>query len=1020
MGNDSISAGIGNDTLYGQGGNDTISGGDGGDTIYGDDGPYSATTDGNDHLDGGAGNDTIYGDGGDDTILGGAGNDSLNGGSGANYIDGGDGNDSITGDGDPTNTADNLPDVLIGGSGDDYISAAYGDTVDGGTGTDTLGFSGLGATTGITADFSQLTNGGTLTIGGATISGIEYVDGIGGSNYDDTLVAGATSIANGYLYIYGYAGNDTLTGSSGNDNIDGGDGDDTLIGGPGQDILIGGSGTDTYIGTAADLNGDSILSLDPSERIVISDADPNTFTFSFDGSTLSYTGGALTIGGDVPGKLVASAAPEGGVQIKVEPLPVASVDQIANQLTTGFWNGDSHHWAVTQGGTLTVDIHTLTAAEQTLARTALQEWSDIIGVHFQEVTSGAQIVFDDSEDPSGPIAATSANWANGIMSSAHVQISSSWVNYYGTGLYSYSFQTYVHEIGHALGLGHSGNYNVDAKYQTGALFANDGWPLTVMSYFDQQENRYFATHGFTYNYVLTPMQADIVAAESLYGASTTTRTGNTVYGDHSNAGGVYDAAAYPFASYTIFDSGGEDTIDYSNYSGFQKIDLNAEAFSSVNGYSNNISIARGVVIEDAIGGSGNDIIIGNSANNYIVSGLGADTLTGGAGADKFSDTKAGHNGDTITDLSVGDKIVFTDASLGSFTYSLSGHVLTYTGGSLTLTALPIGQFVASAATGGGVQLTVEGPTAPAPHDFNGDGASDIILQNDSGQTVDWLGQGNGALVDNSAVFSTNPGTDWHVEGLGDFNGDGFGDVLWRSDSGAVVTFLGQSNGSFVGNVNFNLNPGLDWHIEGTGDFNGDGRDDILWRSDNGTVVTLLGNANGSFTGNVNFNLNPGLDWHVEGTGDFNGDGRDDILWRSDSGTVVTLLGNLNGSFTGNVNFNLNPGLDWHVEGTGDFNGDGRDDILWRNDSGSVVTLLGNANGSFTGNVNFHLNPGLDWHIVATGDYNGDGRDDILWQNDSGNLTDLLGNADGSFTGNVTNFTANPGLDWHVQPEHALF
>jgi Ca2+-binding RTX toxin-like protein len=420
------------------------------------------------------------------------------------------------------------------------------------------------------------------------------------------------------------------------------------------------------------------------------------------------------------------------------------------------------------------------------------------------------------------------------------------------------------------------------------------------------------------------------------------------------------------------------------------------------------------------GNDGDDSLTGGAGNDVLDGGAGHDTITGGAGNDTFLDSEDGHNGDTITDLSVGEKIVFTDASLGSFTYSISGHILTYTGGSLTLTNLPIGQFVASAAAGGGVQLRVDAPTQRAPHDFNGDGYSDVILQNDSGQTVDWLGSANGALIDNSAVFSTNPGTNWHVEGLGDFNGDGYGDVLWRSDSGAVVTFLGQSNGSFVGNVNFNLNPGLDWHVEGTGDFNGDGRDDILWRNDAGTVVTLLGNGNGSFTGNVNFNLNPGLDWHVEGTGDFNGDGRDDILWRSDNGTVVTLLGNENGSFTGNVNFNLNPGLDWHIEGTGDFNGDGRDDILWRNDAGQVVDLLGNADGSFTGNVNFNLNPGLDWHIVQTGDFNGDGYDDIVWRSDAGTVTDLLGQPNGAFIGNVGNFTASLTSDWHVEPQHALF
>ena len=98
------------------------------------------------------------------------------------------------------------------------------------------------------------------------------------------------------------------------------------------------------------------------------------------------------------------------------------------------------------------------------------------------------------------------------------------------------------------------------------------------------------------------------------------------------------------------------------------------------------------------------------------------------------------------------------------------------------------------------------------------------------------------------------------------------DILWQNDNGTVGDWLGQADGSFTGNVDkVNILTGPDWHVIGTGDFNGDGLDDILWQNDNGTVRDWLGQADGSFVGNID-HMNIGTDWHAIGTGDFNGDG----------------------------------------------------------------------------------------------------------------------------------------------------
>ena len=323
-------------------------------------------------------------------------------------------------------------------------------------------------------------------------------------------------------------------------------------------------------------------------------------------------------------------------------LTVYTYDQIALQLTNGYWGGTSHHFNVAPGGTLTFNVGTISAAGANLARNAFLLWSDVTGITFNEVTSGGQISFTDSQ--TGAFA--NASYSGGITTSATVNIGTAWITSYGTTLNSYSFQTYIHEIGHALGLGHGGNYNGSANYGTDALYANDSWVTTIMSYFDQNENSYTSGLGYTRQYSVSPMVGDGIAVANLYGANTLTRTGNTTYGFNNNSGrAIYDATANPNVSYTVYDNGGTDTLDYSGFSQNQTINLNPETFSSV-GFTivggvpranvGNVSIARGAIIENAVGGTGDDTIIGNAADNQIdLSRGGNDTVSGGLGNDGF-------------------------------------------------------------------------------------------------------------------------------------------------------------------------------------------------------------------------------------------------------------------------------------------------------------------------------------------------------------------------------------------------
>jgi hypothetical protein len=424
------------------------------------------------------------------------------------------------------------------------------------------------------------------------------------------------------------------------------------------------------------------------------------------------------------------------------------------------------------------------------------------------------------------------------------------------------------------------------------------------------------------------------------------------------------------------------------------------------------------------GAGGNDTIDGGSGNDVITGGPGTDMLTGGTGADTFVDTAAGLNGDTITDFSPGDRIQISDLPLASANINLVGNTITYgmgaTAGSITIgDGIGAGRYVLRAIGTTGVEIRFQ---ADAHNDFNGDGRSDLLLRNDSGSIFDLVGTNNGGLINNGDNSFASIATSTHVVGTGDFNGDGRVDLLWRNDDGSIHDLLANANGGFTDNTaNSFVSLPTSWHVAGIGDFNGDGHDDILWRNDSGAIMDFLGTANGGFTSNGdNSSVNVDPIWHVAGVGDFNGDGLSDVLWRNDSGVMFDFLGTANGGFVNNGD-NSFVAVDstTQLAGIGDFSGDGLSDLLWRNSAGTIFDFLGQANGGFVNNGdNSAVTVGSTWHVASIGDFNGDAVDDILWRNDNGVVFDFLGKANGGFVNNGDNSFIAIDTSWHVQDPFA--
>jgi len=252
-------------------------------------------------------------------------------------------------------------------------------------------------------------------------------------------------------------------------------------------------------------------------------------------------------------------------------------------------------------------------------------------------------------------------------------------------------------------------------------------------------------------------------------------------------------------------------------------------------------------------------------------------------------------------------------------------------------------------------------------DFSGDGRYDFLWRAADlglGQNRIWLIADNQRLAASAIPSIAN---DWSFGGTGDFNGDGRDDILWRQ----TLPVTGQNRAWLMNGLqrqqgdSIPLLRGSEWIAGGIGDFNGDGRDDILWRSTQRpqTRIWIMDTFDRVQSAAIPLIQNQ---WEVAGIGDFDGDGKADILWRN--GAIgqnrIWLMDGL--TIKGRGTINLIGPASWQVAGVDDFDADGRDDIVWRNsDSGQNRIWLMDGLARKQGAA-IPFEPDTNWRIAGVG------------------------------------------------------